>query len=1012
MATGYDAFISYSHAADGKLAPALQTALQRFAKPWYRLRALHLFRDQTSLSATPGLWPAIEAALQSSRYFLLLASPEAAQSRWVQQEVAWWLEHKSPQTLLIALTDGKIVRHPGAKDFDWAATDALPPTLQGVFTENPLWVDFRWAQGQEHLSTKNPEFQNALAALAAPLRNIPKENLIGEDVRQHRRALLLARGAVVVLVVLLILAGWQWREAVQQRDRAEREARIAQSRLLETAAGNLGGAQTDLSLLLSLEANRLDDTVRTRGAMLDALAKEPRLVRFFRDHPGEVREVALTADGRMLATGGTGGLVLWDVASGQPLGPALAGPQIRVLGLGFSPDGTTLASAGEDGTIALWDVSARRLRAAFPAHDGEVWSIAFSPDGRTLASGGLDDTVALWEVEAGRLRARSAPDQPGGVADVAFSPDGSTLASVSREYTFLVRDPVTAAARGPAISLSQYQSLTLAYWDATTVALGGALGQLVLWDLQTNQPVGAALSGHTAAVGSLAVDAERRLLASASMDGSVVVWDGASGVPLGAPIAQHTAGATDVVFGPDGTFVTGSLAGTVALWTLDPVPRPARVLARDAAPVSDLAFSPDGASLGRLNALGEVALVDETGRERVIRAAPDLWQEPESASGGSLAFAPDGSLLVVAFANGTVLRFDDAGNAIDEPLGDGTTELLSAAVGTGPDGPFIAVGRADGAVARWHADGRPLGEPLVTDHGAVHSVAVSADGRLLAAGGGDGVVTVWDAATGRRVKELAVGSGRDRTTAVFGPGGETLAASGPGGAIALWDVDSWRRRDPGFPALSTSITDLAISPDGRLLAAGLVDGAIVLLDAATGQQIGPPLRGHDGGVWSVAFSPDGRSLASGGQDEPVLLWDLDLAAWRERACALAARNLTRDEWARYFAVGGRSKTCSDLPFPEERTDASPVAAVPPTTGPDVGTQSPPATTTPTGEATAPLGGSPEAPAPPRPARPPRNVHVGRSPSPTPGATGTPTSGGDAPARSVALSAAMPRGNVQ
>src|SRR5918994_1594382 len=190
MATSYDAFISYSHASDGKLAPALQNALQRFAKPWYRRRALHLFRDQTSLSATPGLWPSIEAALSSSRSFLLLASPEAAQSRWVQQEVEWWLEHKSPETMLIGLTDGHIKRR--------EAADALPPNLKGVFTENPQWVDFRWAQGQEHLSTKNPEFQNALAALAAPLRNSPKEDLIGEDGRRHRRAVLLSRGAAVV----------------------------------------------------------------------------------------------------------------------------------------------------------------------------------------------------------------------------------------------------------------------------------------------------------------------------------------------------------------------------------------------------------------------------------------------------------------------------------------------------------------------------------------------------------------------------------------------------------------------------------------------------------------------------------------------------------------------------------------------------------------------------------------------------------------------------------------------
>src|SRR5262245_5926485 len=39
----YKAFMSYSHAADGRLAPTLQSALHRFAKPWYRLRALSIF---------------------------------------------------------------------------------------------------------------------------------------------------------------------------------------------------------------------------------------------------------------------------------------------------------------------------------------------------------------------------------------------------------------------------------------------------------------------------------------------------------------------------------------------------------------------------------------------------------------------------------------------------------------------------------------------------------------------------------------------------------------------------------------------------------------------------------------------------------------------------------------------------------------------------------------------------------------------------------------------------------
>src|SRR3954471_21494782 len=99
----YDAFVSYSHTKDKPVAAALQSVIQKLGKPWYRRRALRIFRDNTSLSATPGLWPSIEEALAQSRFLLLLASPEAAASPWVGKaaspwvgnEVAYWLAHKS-----------------------------------------------------------------------------------------------------------------------------------------------------------------------------------------------------------------------------------------------------------------------------------------------------------------------------------------------------------------------------------------------------------------------------------------------------------------------------------------------------------------------------------------------------------------------------------------------------------------------------------------------------------------------------------------------------------------------------------------------------------------------------------------------------------------------------------------------------------------------------------------------------------------------------------------------------
>ena len=85
----YNGFISYSHVADGRMAAALQKELQRFGKSWYRLRAMRVLRDKTSLSISPELWGSIQDALEQSEYFVLLASTESARSSWVTQELDW-----------------------------------------------------------------------------------------------------------------------------------------------------------------------------------------------------------------------------------------------------------------------------------------------------------------------------------------------------------------------------------------------------------------------------------------------------------------------------------------------------------------------------------------------------------------------------------------------------------------------------------------------------------------------------------------------------------------------------------------------------------------------------------------------------------------------------------------------------------------------------------------------------------------------------------------------------------
>src|SRR5215471_13707226 len=182
LAVLYRAFISYSHAADGKLAPALQSALHRFARPWYKLRALRVFRDNTNLSISPGLWSSIEQALGQSDYFVLLASPQAVASRWVGNEIQFWLAHREARTLLIVLTDGTLAWNTDTTDIDWSKTTALPSVLSKVFSEEPLYLDLRWAKTSTDLSLHNPAFRDQIADLASTLHGRPKDELIGEDV--------------------------------------------------------------------------------------------------------------------------------------------------------------------------------------------------------------------------------------------------------------------------------------------------------------------------------------------------------------------------------------------------------------------------------------------------------------------------------------------------------------------------------------------------------------------------------------------------------------------------------------------------------------------------------------------------------------------------------------------------------------------------------------------------------------------------------------------------------------
>lgn len=138
--------------------------------------------------------------------FILLASPGAAESRWVNREVQWWRDNKPAHQLYIVLTSGTLRWDDEHNDWDWAGTTCLPPAARGMFSREPLWADLSSVQTTEVLDRSNPVLLSSVAQIAAPLRGVDKDFLVGEHITYYRRARRQRRGALMALAVLTVVA--------------------------------------------------------------------------------------------------------------------------------------------------------------------------------------------------------------------------------------------------------------------------------------------------------------------------------------------------------------------------------------------------------------------------------------------------------------------------------------------------------------------------------------------------------------------------------------------------------------------------------------------------------------------------------------------------------------------------------------------------------------------------------------------------------------------------------------
>jgi WD40 repeat protein len=384
---------------------------------------------------------------------------------------------------------------------------------------------------------------------------------------------------------------------------------------------------------------------------------------------------------------------------------------------------------------------------------------------------------------------------------------------------------------------------------------------------------------------------------------------------LGALRFRHEAPVTAVAFSPDGKRVaSASAAGDVVVWEWPSGKRLSR-MRLSSGWAFRLLFAPDGQ---RLAAWGG-PFADCVFQVWNVADGKELVNDrPGLQYGTHAAFSADGKTIVSVRAGRWVVLWNLPAGQLLSP--DPTSGPVCA-VAVAPDGIVLAAVE-EGQTIGIHEIG-PKGKRRsalpVSDRVAV-AVVLTPDGATAAVGGRDGWLGLYDTATGKEQRHLPGHWGRVGHLA-FSADGRTLVSGNDAGTLRVWDVPSGKER-----LVLTNTPGAGVpSADGTTLAVFGRNGPHSILFRDGDGKERQPFDGQVGPVSVVAFTPDGKSVltAAATPGEPALLWDAERGTVRHRfggAAGVRGAALSPDgrSLVTYGGAPDSLLTLSNLPGTERR----------------------------------------------------------------------------------------------
>lgn len=416
MDVDFFAFISYSH-RDEAFAKKAHKLLEKTRIPPELVAGLPgslsgkkrvhpVFRDTEELPSSSSLPSELKKYLERSAYLVVICSPDAASSQWVNEEVRYFIElGRRDKILCLVVRYGKY----GENNIN----DVLPQVLLEPGEAAPLAAD---------VTKKNAPFSREVLRVAAGILGVGFDVLYRREKRRQRRNIALAVAASLVLFLPVIYLTNVYKEDAASK---AREALVASSLAIaeksERAAEDL-----DINKSLAIALEGMPD--ERRGVQRPLVPRlQAALSRSFWRLPG----LQLLGDGDTPIAARITPKGLVSIAFLEDGGLAIQkdGTFVsdKLEGNFFYGDvassGEFIVAAGLDGVVRIYDVDGG-LRQTFRAHQGAIRQVRVSPDSRFFVTLGQDSFVKVWTVEGDPVLSQFFENSP---LSAEFSKSGKQL---------------------------------------------------------------------------------------------------------------------------------------------------------------------------------------------------------------------------------------------------------------------------------------------------------------------------------------------------------------------------------------------------------------------------------------------------------------------------------------------------------------------------------------------------------------------------------------------------------